>query len=131
MSKTLKILTLVLLCVAAAAVLCSCNLCLHFNIEETVVDPTCTSAGKTTHTCPDCGYTYVDSIIEPKGHAFEAVVTEPTCEAGGYTTYTCQCGHSYVSDYTEALGHDYSKEFYTIAPTCERGGSKRPFLTFI
>ncbi len=117
-----KILLLVLLCVTALAILCSCNLCLHFNIEESITPPTCTTAGKTTHTCPDCGYTYVDSIIEPQGHVYEAVVTEPTCEDEGFTTYTCECGHSYVSDHTAALGHDYSKEFYTISPTCEEQG---------
>ena len=41
------------------------------------------------------------------GHAYEAVVTAPTCEAGGYTTYTCSCGDSYVSDATDALGHNF------------------------
>jgi len=49
---------------------------------------------------------------EPYGevcdHSYEAVVTEPTCTEQGYTTYTCtNCGDSYVSDYEDALGHDY------------------------
>lgn len=40
-------------------------------------------------------------------HSYHAVVTDPTCTERGYTTYTCDCGDSYVSDYTNALGHDY------------------------
>ena len=44
----------------------------------------------------------------PHEHEYQAVVTEPTCTEGGYTTYTCECGESYVADYTDALGHDWS-----------------------
>ncbi len=41
-------------------------------------------------------------------HDYVAVTTLPTCTEGGYTVYTCSvCGDSYVSDYTEALGHSY------------------------
>ena len=38
-------------------------------------------------------------------HSYTAVVTAPTCTEQGYTTYTCECGDTYVSDYTDALGH--------------------------
>lgn len=41
-------------------------------------------------------------------HDYVAVITLPTCTEQGYTTYTCSvCGDSYVSDYTEPLGHSY------------------------
>ena len=46
-------------------------------------------------------------IVTPHTHAYTAVVTAPTCTEGGFTTYTCECGHSYVADETEALGHDF------------------------
>ena len=41
-------------------------------------------------------------------HSYEAFVTAPSCTEGGYTTYTCpSCGHSYVGEHTEKLGHSY------------------------
>ena len=40
-------------------------------------------------------------------HKYNSVVTEPTCTEKGYTAYTCECGHSYVDDYVDALGHNY------------------------
>ena len=52
-------------------------------------------------------------------HSYTAVVTAPTCTEGGYTTYTCECGDSYVSDYTDALGHDWK------GTSCQRCGEKR------
>jgi len=40
--------------------------------------------------------------------SYSYVVTDPTCTNGGYTTYTCtECGDSYVSDETDALGHNH------------------------
>ena len=71
------------------------------------------------------GYAYtVESLrfMEPDHkHSYTAVVTEPTCTAGGYTTYTCEgCGHSYVGDRTEALGHDY------VDGVCTRCGQEKP-----
>ena len=59
----------------------------------------------------------VYSICDP---AYDAVVTNPTCTEGGYTTYTCVCGHSYVADETEALGHDY--EAVVTPPTATEKG---------
>ena len=69
--------------------------------------PTCTEDGEQTRTCATCGETETQAI-EKNGHDHEYTVTEPTCTEGGYTTYTCVvCGDSYVSDETEALGHNY------------------------
>ena len=42
----------------------------------------------------------------------------------GYTTYTCAregCGHSYVSDYTDALGHTYTQTVTKEATCTEEG----------
>ena len=47
--------------------------------------------------------------------SYNAVVTPPTCTEQGYTTYTCVCGDSYVDDYVDATGHNYSSEITTPA----------------
>ena len=36
-------------------------------------------------------------------------MVEPTCTERGYTLYECACGHSYQSNFTNALDHDYVK----------------------
>lgn len=101
--------------------LSSCNTCLHLTMETNTVDPTCTQSGKTTVTCVDCQYSYVDEIFEPIGHSYDPWITEPTCETGGYTTYICSvCDHSYVSDHTAALGHTFDE--LLVAPTCTEQG---------
>ena len=44
-----------------------CTVCgkrLDCAYTETVVDPTCTSAGYTVHTCTNCGSSYLDSVVE-------------------------------------------------------------------
>ena len=56
----------------------------------------------------DCSTTFTISIFEKCAHdgTLNSVQTLPTCTEGGYTTYTCtKCGHSYVDDYVDALGH--------------------------
>ncbi|MBP5661756.1 MAG: hypothetical protein J6X30_01205 [Clostridia bacterium] len=52
------------------------------------------------------------------GHDYHVgEITAPTCTEQGYTTYVCShdTSHTYIADYTEALGHDY--EDTVIAPT--------------
>lgn len=79
-----------------------------FEIEYT--SPTCTKAGKRIYSCKDCSYQKTE-ILEALGHNYEAVVTEPDCTNLGYTVYTCSvCGDSYVDDFKEILGHDFSLE---------------------
>ena len=54
-------------------------------------------------------------------HDYRAHVTEPTCEGKGFTTYTCSyCGDSYISDYVDALDHDFVLKDHKDA-TCEDG----------
>ena len=62
---------------------------------------------------------------EANGHNYTSVVTAPTCEAAGYTTYTCHCGHSYIGDNVDALGHDMSDFVTTTAPSCTAEGVER------
>ena len=89
--------------------------------DSVITDPTCTEDGYTTHTCVNCGYTYVNAETSMLGHEYEAVVTDPTCTEPGYTTHTCiRCGDSYVSDETAALDHSY--EDVVTDPTCTESG---------
>lgn len=47
-------------------------------------------------------------------HNYVTTVTEPTCTENGYTTYVCQtCNHTYVDDYTDALGHKAVNPYYS------------------
>ena len=99
---------------------------------DTVIEPTCTEGGYTLHEC-DCGDSYQDNETDPLGHdyvesgvdtytctrcgssytththSYTATVVEPTCTERGYTLYECACGHSYQSNFTNALDHDYVK----------------------
>ncbi len=106
--------------------------------RETVIEPTCTTEGEGGVFCAECGAKFDTYSIPALGHIYsewytnkngthskicsrchdlqienchyDAVVTAPTCNDGGYTTYTCaDCGHSYISDYVAALGHDWSE----------------------
>ena len=72
-------------------------------------------------TCVLCGATKGDA----NGHDYTSVVTAPTCEDAGYTTYTCHCGHSYIGDNVDALGHDMSDFVTTTAPSCTAEGVER------
>lgn len=75
---------------------------------------TCTEAGERTFTCTTCGETRTE-VIEAWGHNYVAEVTEPTCTEQGYTTVICYgCNDSTVSDYTEALGHNYEDGYCSV-----------------
>jgi len=104
--------------------------------ETSLTAPTCTEKGYTTYTCKcgysykdnyvnALGHTYKDILSyndsnhwydaicdhsnEKKGlemHNYTSVVTAPTCTEKGYTTYTCICGHSYIGNYVDELGHN-------------------------
>ncbi len=66
-----------------------------------------------------CGY-HSEIWIPLHSHNYVQQVTVPTCTEGGYTVYLCDCGEYYVSDHTEALGHNY------VVGTCSRCGEKDP-----
>ena len=58
-------------------------------------------------------------------HDYSATVTPPRCEERGFTTYTCvKCSESYVADYTDSLGHDWSEWIVTTPATVDRDGCK-------
>lgn len=83
-----------------------CRYCEHYETRaiaatghdygSEVTDPTCSEAGYTTHTCANCGDSYVDTYVEALGHDFgEWYVVEPgTCLEAGEARRDCQrCEH--------------------------------------
>ncbi len=48
-------------------------------------------------------------VVVTHQHKFTVVITAPTCTEQGYTTYTCWCEETYVDNYEDALGHNFSK----------------------
>ncbi len=77
-------------------------------------------AGWTTPTWNGYPTAVWDDVNIPHTHSYEAAVTAPTCTEQGYTTYTCECGDSYVTDYVDALGHEYADG------VCTRCGEEDP-----
>ena len=81
----------------------------HTEVVDEAVVPTCTETGLTEGShCSVCDEVLVaQTVVEAKGHNYEAVVTAPTCTDEGYTTHTCsKCEDSYVDTYVDALDHD-------------------------
>ncbi len=77
---------------------CTCSECQDILTEnctynDVVTQPTVTEQGYTTHTCTVCGYTFVDSYVDPLGYTVSfsvpAGVTAPgsmNCQAGASIT---------------------------------------------
>ncbi|MCD8197122.1 MAG: S-layer homology domain-containing protein [Lachnospiraceae bacterium] len=76
-----------------------------------VTEPTCTEGGYTTHTCDNCGDSYIADYTEAHGHTFVAEnITLPTCNGAGVTQYTCTgCGEHYL-EAESATGHNINGE---------------------
>ena len=102
-----------------------CTVCgkrLDCAYTEAVVDPTCTSAGYTVHTCTNCGSSYLDSVVEG-GHKWGTTVIPPTHTEPGYTLYECSvCKESYKTDYTAPVGHAFDEGTVTKEATCTAEG---------
>ncbi len=89
--------------------------------NSVVTAPTCNERGYTTHTCSDCGYSYVDSPVESNGHSYTTQQFEPSCTDQGYILHTCtECGHNYKDTYVSEYGHKYDS--VVTAPTCTKRG---------
>ena len=91
--------------------------------EETVVEPTCTEGGYTTHTCSVCGDTYTDSETEALGHNMPHewnITTKPTCTDPGEKQRKCtRCNYT-ETETIDPTGHSY--ETVVTEPTCTEGG---------
>ena len=58
-------------------------------------------------------------------HRYFSEITWPTCVEEGFVTHTCRCGAVVIDSYVEALGHDPTDWYQTIAPTCTTSGEQR------
>ena len=94
----------------------------HVYDEGVVTAPTCTEKGYTTHTCQECGKTFVDTITDALGHDYAVIAhADAACEEDGYTTYRCtRCGDEYTET-IEAHGHDHQVSAHVDAG-CEEDG---------
>lgn len=73
--------------------------------------------------CTDMRCNICGEIRSDVGHKYDAVITQPDCVNDGCTTYTCAiCGHSYVENITNALGHKYDNACDADCNVC---GEKR------
>lgn len=97
--------------------------CHHHNMQSVLISATCTEAGKTIYTCPNCQFTYTDNITEPLGHNYTATVVKPSCINNGYTEFVCDCGYSYKAEQTSCTGHDCT--LTAVVPTCVSQGYTR------
>ena len=88
---------------------------------DTVVEPTCTQDGYTTHVCSVCGDSYTDSAVSKTGHSYIDTVTPATCTESGYTTHVCSvCSDTYSDSEVPATGHAYTDT--VVEPTCTQDG---------
>lgn len=93
--------------------------------ESVVTAPTCIEQGYTTHTCINCGDSYVDSYVDATGHSFgEWTETKAaTCTEKGEETRICACGKTETRE-IKALGHTYQDGI------CNRCGEYDPDYEF-
>ena len=112
-------LILVFAIVLLACSLYSCDKVCDHSYETVTVEATCTTDGKITSVCKDCG-DKVESVIPVKGHSFTFSVIQADCTTAGYTKYTCECGFSYKSAISSPKGHDYAA--VVTVPTCTESG---------
>ena len=88
----------------------------------TVTKSTCTEKGYTTHTGPDCGYSFRDTYVPALGHSFGdwTVTQNPACENKGTEKRICVgCGREETRDIA-AFGHDYEQT--AVDPGCMEKG---------
>ena len=90
-----------------------------------VLDPsTCTEIGAMHRECSRCEY-FETEIVEANGHNYHTEIKLPKCTEQGFTIYTCACGHSYLDDYEDALGHDLGAWVDVEKATCTEDGLQR------
>lgn len=87
--------------------------------ETTVVAPTCTTDGYSTHTCSACGLTEVFDLTNKTDHKFETNRLDPTCVNTGYVEERCQaCGFRLVELIPATGEHSYGEWVKTQDATC-------------
>ena len=101
--------------------------CSHENTTDVVTAPTCTEKGYTTHTCTECGNSYIDTYVDALGHT-EVIDhgQDATCTETGLTEgkHCSVCNATIVAQTTvNALGHNKVVDAAYVAPTCTAAGS--------
>ena len=61
---------------------------------------------------------------EEHTHSYTETVTAPTCTEQGFTTHTCSCGDSYVDNYVNAFGHEFTDYVSDNNATCTANGTE-------
>ena len=100
---------------------------LSHNYTSVVTLPTCTEQGYTTHTCSDCGNSYVDDYTPANGHSWgDWYETEaPSCTATGVEEHKCSACQATDTRTTAAKGHKNSTPVVEnrVEATCTVDGS--------
>ena len=96
------------------------SVCQHKSITVSTVLPTCTSEGKTLHTCNECSYYFVTNPTPKSEHHYTAYTIPATCASEGYNFYFCSCGDFYKTDTVPMLAHTFADK--TVMATCSAGG---------
>ncbi|MGN0443715.1 MAG: hypothetical protein ACI4F5_03775, partial [Acutalibacteraceae bacterium] len=94
--------------------------------SKVTTQPSCTTAGVTTYTCKDCGYSYTENIPAATGHSYnDGVITKtPNCVDKGVKTFTCsKCGDTYTEEIPIEPGvHKNLVELPAKEATCTETG---------
>lgn len=89
-------------------------------------EPTEESEGGERRECDTCGHFETRTLSKlPHEHHYTSKVTASTCTEKGYTTYTCECGHSYMDDYTDTVGHSLGGWYEDKPPAVTEPGIER------
>lgn len=85
-------------------------------------NPTCTSEGSKTYTCPTCKNTRTETIAKG-AHNYVTTSIGATCTEPGKTFDKCSVCGDVCNEATsgDALGHDYIKHYTLSVPSCSGG----------
>ncbi len=87
------------------------------SLEVTVVEPTCTSGGYTSHTCSACGYTYADAETQPVPHKWSAWMPSDEIENAHYRVCEYDTEHTHIETGTCSFTAGTA-----VAATCDTDG---------
>lgn len=108
------------------------DLCSHIWGEERItLEPTCTTPGKKSKKCENCGKT-IETEIPALGHNYgDWVITKnATCLQNGTKTKTCTvCGATQVETIKASGSHTYGAWVTTTSATCTTNGTRKRTCT--
>ena len=108
------------------------DICSHIWGEERItLEPTCTTPGKKSKKCENCGKT-IETEIPALGHNYgDWVITKnATCLQNGTKTKTCTvCGETQVETIKASGSHTYGAWVTTTSATCTTNGTRKRTCT--